>query len=293
MERPVILVTNDSLLSTIKKTTLEVDADADLHILTGREGVTDALDRLVTPESLLVCFSTGVIVPASVLDRLVHPGYNFHAASPDYPGRDAHHFAVYEGAKRYGATAHKLVASVDAGQIVGVEWFDVAPNTNPEELRGMGVGAALQLYRSLMPRMMREVELPDIGIAWGQRKRSRRDFHAMCRLDPTIDRTEFDHRYFSFDGGAYDNLFLVLHGRCFRIFKPAVADARPAERNFHHIEPMIGRATLEARCRAMEAGEFDSLVVMLHGQPFRLESDRIPLPSSHRYDRKLTAPTNR
>ena len=276
MERPIILVTNDSLAPTLEAVALAADAGAALHILTGREGVTDTLDRLVTPESLLVCFSTGVIVPAAVLERLVHPGYNFHAASPDYPGRDPHHFAVYEGARRYGATAHKLAASVDAGQIVGIEWLDVASDTTPEALRGMAVGAALRLYRALMPRMMREAELPEIGIAWEQRKRRRCDFNAMCRLEPTIDRTEFDHRYFSFDGGACDNLFVVLHGRPFRICKPTAADAPLAKRNVLRIEPTIDRDTLEQCCGALEAGEFDGLAVTLHGQLFRLESGRIP-----------------
>ena len=275
VDRPILLVTNDSLAPTLKAVVQAADTGAALHILTGREGVTDTLDRLVTPESLLVCFSTGVIVPAAVLERLVHPGYNFHAAPPDYPGRDPHHFAVYEGARRFGATAHKLAAKVDAGQIVGIDWFGVPSGTTPEALRGMAVGAALRLFRALMPRMLREAEPPEIGIAWGQRKRCRRDFHAMCRLEPTIDRTEFDRRYFSFDGGEYDNLFVVLHGRPFRICKSAAADVPLAERNVHRIEPTIDRDTLEAWCGALEAGEFDNLAVTLHGRLFRLESDRI------------------
>ena len=219
MERPIILVTNDSLSPTLKAVVQAVDAGADLRILTRREGMTATLDRLVTPETLLVCFSTGVIVTAAVLERLACASYNFHAASPDYPGRDPHHFAIYEGVRRFGATAHKMVAKVDAGQIVGTESFQVACGTSPEALRRKAQGAALRLYQTLMPRMMREAELPDIGIAWGHRKRRRQDFHEMCRVEPTISRGEFERRYFAFDGGEYDNLVVVLHGHAFRISK--------------------------------------------------------------------------
>ena len=274
MGRPIILVTNDLLSPTLKEVVQAVDADADLHILTYREGMTATLDRLVTPESLLVCFSTGVIIPAAVLERLAHASYNFHAASPDYPGRDPHHFAVYEGVGRFGATAHKMVAKVDAGQIVGTESFHVSCGTTPEALRRKAQGAALTLFRTLMPRMMREAELPGIGIAWGHRKRRRQDFHEMCRVEPTISRTEFERRFFAFDGGEYDNLVVVLHGHAFRISK-RTADAFPAQRKVHHVESTIDRYTLEACVAALEAGEVDGLAVKLHGRLFRFESDRI------------------
>jgi len=49
---------------------------------------------------LLVSFSTGVVVPAELIAAFPAGAYNVHAASPDYPGRDPHHFAVYEGASR-------------------------------------------------------------------------------------------------------------------------------------------------------------------------------------------------
>ena len=281
MGRPVILVTNDSLAPTLKAVVQAVDAGADLHILTHREGMTATLDRLVTPESLLVCFSTGVIIPAAVLERLTCASYNFHAASPDYPGRDPHHFAIYEGMRRFGATAHKMVAKVDAGQIVGTEWFDVACGTTPDALCRKALSAALRLYRTLMPRMMHEAELPDIGIAWGHRKRRRQDFHEMCRVEPTISRGEFERRYFAFDGGEYDNLVVVLHGHSFRICK-LTTDTSFSERKVYEVKSTVNRYTLEACIAATEAGEFDGLAVTLHGQLFRFESDRIGWPTSHR-----------
>ena len=44
---------------------------------------------------LLVSFGSSIIVPKKILDIKGLTSINIHAASPDYPGRDPHHFAVY------------------------------------------------------------------------------------------------------------------------------------------------------------------------------------------------------
>ena len=135
MTGPIIIVTNEANAARLAKVVRAAQRDANLTVLTGRQDVVEILEEKLAPETLLVGFSTGVIVPAHILSRLEGPAYNFHAASPEYPGRDIHHFAVYYGARRYGATAHEMEPQVDFGRIVGVEWFDVAPRTTPQALR--------------------------------------------------------------------------------------------------------------------------------------------------------------
>ena len=219
MSGPVILVTNDASVDRLRPVIRATLATADLTVLTGRKGVIETLQERVTPNTLLVCFSTGVIIPKTVLSRLKGPGYNFHAASPEYPGRDPHHFAVYDTAGRYGATAHELAARVDSGRVIGVEWFEVAPSTPPQALREAAIEAAFRLYGTLMPRILRREQIPAAGVEWSEHIRTRKEFLEMCRISPTIDREEFERRYFAFDGGEYDNLTMVVHGHLFRIDK--------------------------------------------------------------------------
>ena len=267
-------MTNAALASALVEVIRAVDVDVPVEVFTGRDGVVNALAKRIKPDSLLVCFSTGVIVPAAVIARLDGPAYNFHGASPDYPGRDTHHFAVYRAVRRYGATAHKLAARVDAGPIVGVEWFDVLSGTTPEILKGAAIDAALRLYRKLMPRMMREGELPEIGIAWSGRKWRRSDFRAICRLDPSISREEFERRYFAFDGGIYDNLTVTLHGCLFRIDKGGKEGVAVDRRKVLCLDVTIDREAFEQRYQALEKGKFDELAVKLHGRLFRLEREQ-------------------
>jgi hypothetical protein len=90
--------------------------------LSFRDAVTRDELLAIPPELLrdarLVAFTTGVVVPEAVLERLGHGAYNFHPGPPDYPGWAPAHFAMYDGAKTFGATAHVMVRRVDSGPIV-------------------------------------------------------------------------------------------------------------------------------------------------------------------------------
>ncbi len=179
----------------------------------------DALEAAAGDGGVLMSFGTGVIVPPGVLQRF-EDSYNLHAASPAYPGRDPHHFAIYEGVDRYGATLHRMTEQVDAGPIVDVEMFDVPPGIRPSALLAMANAAAVRILHRVGPRLAAGEALPALeGAAWGPVKFRRKDFLAMCRIDPAIAADEFERRLHAFDGEAYDNLFVEVHGRRFRIDK--------------------------------------------------------------------------
>lgn len=172
------------------------------------------------PTTTLIAYGTGVIVPSRVLRRLQRTPYNFHAASPEFPGRDPHHFAIYHRAEHYGATAHVLTDKVDAGPIIDVEWFDVPPGCTPRRLLGLANARMRVLFERLAPAMATGERLPILeSVTWAEIKMARADFLAMCETDSLIDEEEFERRYRAFDGEGHDNLVLVLHGRRFRIDK--------------------------------------------------------------------------
>jgi hypothetical protein len=191
--------------------------DVGLDIVSDLAGLRAAkFDRGTT----LLSFGSGVIVPRDVLARLSRPAYNLHAASPDFPGRDPHHHAIYRSATEYGATLHVMTERVDDGPIIGVESFPIAPGTSPAQLLAQANEAGFRLLQRLGPRLLEPVAPPPLpGVMWGKRKTSRNDFHQMCKLSPLITEDELDHRFRAFDGASHDNLTLELHGHLFRIDK--------------------------------------------------------------------------
>src|ERR1700743_1186237 len=82
-----------------------------------------ALDATILRRARLIAFSSPVIVPPAVLSALGYGAYNFHPGPPDYPGWAPAHFALYEGASEFGATAHAMAARVDSGPIVEAVHF--------------------------------------------------------------------------------------------------------------------------------------------------------------------------
>ncbi|MBS0273723.1 MAG: hypothetical protein JSR55_04825 [Proteobacteria bacterium] len=179
-------------------------------------------DELERPgaESTLLSFSTSVIVPQDIFERFPGGAYNLHAASPRYPGRDPHHWAIYDGATEYGATLHVMGKRVDDGPIIDVELFAVAPDEKPMTLLERANVAAFEVLARNAPRLMSAKPLTSNSkLVWSGKKHSRKDFLDMCRLDASLSREEFERRVRAFDVPHHDNLSITLHGRNFRLEK--------------------------------------------------------------------------
>ena len=51
---------------------------------------------------------------------------NFHPAPPKYPGTGCASYAIYNGERRYGATAHIMNDKYDDGAILRVKYFKIS-----------------------------------------------------------------------------------------------------------------------------------------------------------------------
>jgi methionyl-tRNA formyltransferase len=143
---------------------------------------------------------------------------NVHAASPDYPGRDPHHFAVYDGAKKYGATVHFMTSKVDSGPIVEVELFDVPAEATPASLLDQANQAAWVLLERLLEKLAGKKAITPLGEPhWGTRKTTRKMFMDLCRVDASMNAAEFERRLRATTMPGYNNLCFELHGYRFRL----------------------------------------------------------------------------
>jgi methionyl-tRNA formyltransferase len=154
-----------------------------------------AIEPDVLARARLIAFVTDIIVPADVLDRLGHGAYNFHPGPPAYPGWAPAHFALYQNATEFGATAHAMAARVDEGPIVGVEMFAIPPDTSVVSLEGMTYARLAWLFwRLAKPLALRGDRLPELGLRWSGRKTTRRDYAALCDIPLDIQRDELERR---------------------------------------------------------------------------------------------------
>ena len=119
----------------------------------------------------LVAFVTPEIVPASILAQLGYGAFNFHPGPPDYPGWAPAHFALYDRAHEFGATAHSMVEQVDAGPILDVARFPIPPDISVFGLEGMAYAHLAQLFWRMARSLATEVAPPPpLPVQWGAKK---------------------------------------------------------------------------------------------------------------------------
>jgi methionyl-tRNA formyltransferase len=166
------------------------------------QDVLAALLPALLARARLVGFATPLLVPARILEGMGYGAYNFHPGPPEYRGWHPHCFAVYEGAKRFGVTAHVMSERVDSGAVVGVERFAVPEGSDAEGLGEIAYGALLGLFSRLAPALATDPRpLPTLAEAWSGRATTRRDFAAMCELSKDMPEEEVQRRLRAFGSG--------------------------------------------------------------------------------------------
>lgn len=147
----------------------------------------------------LIAFNTGVVVTREILSRFDR-AYNFHAASPNYPGRDPHHWAIYDGTNTFGVTCHMMTERVDAGAIVAVREFPIEEQ-NPKHLRQRAETELVELFTEWAPKLVQG----DVGASdrkWSGTKRRRADLLAMLDIRG-VSADEKNRRLRAFEGFAF------------------------------------------------------------------------------------------
>ena len=147
----------------------------------------------------LIAFSTSVIVSKKILNGLSMEAYNFHSGPPTYPGSHSASFAIYEGAKHFGATVHVMKEKVDSGPIVAVEQILIQENIRFMELELESYELLLKIFSNLAPHFATSNDpLPFIGIHWSGPKHTKAEFETMRVIEADMDEAEIRLRFRAF-----------------------------------------------------------------------------------------------
>ena len=149
--------------------------------------------------SRLISFGTRFYIPARILARIGYGSYNFHPGSTFYSGWAPFLYALYDGATKYGVTVHEMSPKIDAGKIIAVVEFDIAPNTTPQELVDLTTAYMVDLFKELSSQFANQIDyLPSIGVEWKRTPNRKKDFAAICHIPLDINEAELKRRVFAF-----------------------------------------------------------------------------------------------
>ncbi len=159
-------------------------------------------------KQFLITYNTNVIIKEEILD-ICECSYNIHAASPEFPGRDPHHWAIYRKASEYGATLHEIDKLVDSGSIIQTKSFKVTNEDTPYSLLEKANKKSVELLNWVLNELNNHNTIKkNSKLKWSGIKTKRSDFLKICDLTNIIDIHEFELRIKAFYSSKQPNLFL-------------------------------------------------------------------------------------
>lgn len=124
---------------------------------------------------------------------------NFHPAPlPEFRGLGGYNFAIFEGVRSWGASAHFVAETFDTGDVIEVQRFAIEPQSETAfSLEQKTMQAMLQLFKNVIQLALSGRPLPRTPQAAG-RYISKKDFQALRRINPgdTIEQIEKKIRAF-------------------------------------------------------------------------------------------------
>jgi methionyl-tRNA formyltransferase len=177
-----------------------------------------ALSEDVLRRSRLVAYVTPVLVPPAILAQLGYGAFNFHPGPPSYRGWAPAHFALYDEATEFGATAHVMIDEVDAGPIVDVVRFPIPADISVLGLEGLAYAHLAFLFWRLAKWLACDPAPPQtLALQWGKKKYYRSTYRAMCEIPLDLPKCELDRRLRIFGGNHFGMAPTInLHGVEFR-----------------------------------------------------------------------------
>ena len=178
----------------------------------------DGLNPQLLRRARLIAFTTWIIVPSGILDQLGYGAFNFHPGPPQYPGWAPAHFALYDRATEFGATAHVMVEQVDAGPILDVACFAIPADISVLGLEGLAYANLARLFWRMAKSLATDAASPPaLPVRWGPKKYSRRNYRTICDIPLDIPKDELDRRLKVFGGNHFGMAPTIhLHGVAFR-----------------------------------------------------------------------------
>ena len=171
----------------------------------------EEVEKNITKNDMILCYNTGIIVSKNIISK-VGRSINLHPGSPEYPGRDPHHWAIYEGAKKFGATLHFMSEKVDEGNIIDVEFFNVVPNASHSWLLEKAIIASIKLLnRNFDVLCSKNIINIKNKYEWCGIKHTRKMMKKKCMITKNICEEELTRLVKAFHVDGFENIVLNLH----------------------------------------------------------------------------------
>jgi methionyl-tRNA formyltransferase len=198
-----------------RPTLLEAAADREIPVVT-QEALSNVLmhpqddpelGKKIENVDLVISYLYWRRIKEPLLGRPLRGAVNFHPAPlPDYRGVGGYNFAILNGERRYGVSAHYIDSTIDTGELIARRDFPIdAEQETAYSLYQKSQRALLELFFELIPLF--ETGRPPGTPQGAGRYYTREEFEAAKEIPPGSDPAEIDRRarafWFPPYSGAY------------------------------------------------------------------------------------------
>ena len=184
-----------------------------LSLFEGQRGEKFPESAFKVDQDVLVSYLAPWVVPKAILNKTVLWNINFHPGPPEYPGIGCFNFAIYNGEKSYGVTAHIMEEKVDSGGIIAVRRFEVSEEESVYSLSMKSYRHMLKLFIEVMDSVLINKKLPESGEAWARTAYKRSELEALCRIDPDMTKDEVERRVKATKYPGMPGAYIEVDGR--------------------------------------------------------------------------------
>jgi methionyl-tRNA formyltransferase len=159
-------------------------------------------------------FSFGPVIVRSVLLESVRvAAINFHTGPPKWPGRGSCSFALWDGDKEFGVTAHLMENAVDSGAILRVVRFPIESGDSAETLHEKALRSVPKLVELVVADLESNNWRPVPGEErWERAAMRQRDLVRTMQVEDTDSAVTVSNKIRAFAHSSKPGPYVDRHG---------------------------------------------------------------------------------
>lgn len=182
------------LLDLLKKADFDVT-----QLLSKKRGETIPEHILQWNGEFIISYRSLFIVPPKLLLNATIAAINFHPGPPEYPGSGCINFAIYEGAKSFGVTAHTMDKKIDSGKILEVRRFEIKDSENLSDVLSKTHKTLFELCSDFInslavdgQKFIEKKHTANQKQKWSGSQRTISDLETLQEISPSISKEELN-----------------------------------------------------------------------------------------------------
>ena len=171
----------------------------------------------------LFTYTTKIIVPKKILEKIKIGSFNFHNTLPKYPGSGGNALSILNNDKYCGITIHHLNDLVDNGKIIFIKRYKIKKNSNIEDLLTFVKKKQLIVFKFFINRIMSynwisKKEKKHSSINWSNRTFKMKEINQLRKTNLNMKKKDIEKRIRAFSIEKYKP-YIILKKRKFILEK--------------------------------------------------------------------------